>query len=174
MSLPDKSEILSAVKRVMAKNPDTKIVFRVKTVPTVEDFSNIGFNGLQELADTYRKEGRNFYKENQEDKATALFDLANKCESLLDEYNGVSTLNVDVEQIMGDCTKLLSELFPEALYMAHRGKDDDGMFFDFILGPPIEELVKEMTEGEVEAECDCEYCTAERERMSGIPRDQLN
>ena len=62
--------------------------------------------------------------------------------------------------------------------MAGQGCDEkDGMFFDFKLGPLLEDVMNEpdAVEAEDEQDCQCAQCVAERERHAqGIPIDQLN
>lgn len=165
----NKEELSEVVAKMMADGTvDARKLFKIKTVPTVEGYSNIGFEGLQELADTFRKEGRKHHSDGDEDSTLSSMNDANKCEALFDKYNGMSTLKVDVGEIMSDCGDMLTDLFSTFVFMASQGVDEGGMFFEFVLGPTMDEMGAAL--GKV---CDCEACTAQR-AASNIPKDQLN
>lgn len=160
------SEVVASM--VANKKTDLKKLFTIKTVPTVEDYSNIGFDGLQELADIFRDRGRECYANDDEAATNNNMDRANKCEALFDKYNGMSTMKVDVNVILQDCGDMLSEVFDNFVFMAAQGINDDGMYFEFVLGPTLHEIKQEISET-----CPCESCAAERE-TANIPKDQLN
>lgn len=174
--MKDEDEFMQAIGEAAMK--DSKKLFRIVTVPTVEDNSNIGFEGLQELADSFHRIARDYVNEKDPEGEKAALTDANLCEQLLDKWNGKNTRDVDVETIVAEATGLMASLFHNRVFMAAQAGDETGMYIDFRLGPPIDEVLAEIKGGNSDGDdddCPCPACSAERARHeSGIPADQLN